>query len=74
VASIDEELVNDSDSDEYCALQISSSEESGDENDISDSRPGPSVDGFCKKKIVNQLFHSSQEIQQYNLLFKMEQI
>jgi hypothetical protein len=33
VASIDEELANDSD----------------DENDISDSGPGPSVDRFCKK-------------------------
>jgi hypothetical protein len=36
--------------------------------------PGPSVDGFCKKKIINQVFHFSQEIQQYSLLFKMEQI
>jgi hypothetical protein len=47
--SIDKELVNDSDSDEDCAPQISSSEESNDENDISDSGPSPSVDGFCKK-------------------------
>jgi hypothetical protein len=49
VASVDEELVNDSDSDEDCIPQISSSEDSDDENDISDSGPGPSVDGFCKK-------------------------
>jgi hypothetical protein len=41
--------VNDSDSDEDCVLQILSSEESDDENDISDSGPGPSVDGFCEK-------------------------
>jgi hypothetical protein len=73
VASVDEELVNDSDSDEDCVPQISSIEESDDENDISDSDPGPTVDGFCKKD-RNQVFHSSQEIQQYNLLFKMEQI
>jgi hypothetical protein len=65
VASIDEELVNDSDSDADCVPQISSNEDSDDENDILDSGPGPSVD---------QVFHSSQEIQQYNLLFKMEQI
>jgi hypothetical protein len=49
VASIDEELVNDSDSDEDCVPQISSSKESDDENDISDLGPGPSVDGFCEK-------------------------
>jgi hypothetical protein len=49
VASIDEELVNDSISDEDCVPQISSSEESHDENYISDSGLGPSVDGFCKK-------------------------
>jgi hypothetical protein len=62
VASIDEELANDSDSDAHCVLEISSSEESDDENDISDFGPGPSVDGFRKKD------------RQYNLLFKMEQI
>jgi hypothetical protein len=55
--------VNDSDSDADCVPQISSSEDSDDENDISDSSPGPSVDGFCEN-IVNQVFHSSQEIQQ----------
>jgi hypothetical protein len=49
VASIDEEFVNDSDSDADCVLEISSSEECDDENDISDSGPGPSLDGFCKK-------------------------
>jgi hypothetical protein len=49
VASIDEELANDSDSDTDWVPEISSSEESDDENDISDSGPGPSVDGFCKK-------------------------
>jgi hypothetical protein len=49
VASIDEELANDSDSDEDCVPEISSSEESDDENDISDSGADPSVDGFCKK-------------------------
>jgi hypothetical protein len=49
VASIDEELVNDSDSDEDCVPEISSSAESDDENDISDSSPGPSVDGFFEK-------------------------
>jgi hypothetical protein len=43
VASIDEKLVNDSDSDEDCVQQISS------RLDISDSDPGPSVDEFCKK-------------------------
>jgi hypothetical protein len=46
VASIDEELANNSDSDTDCVPEISSSEES-DGNDISDS--GPSVNGFCKK-------------------------
>jgi hypothetical protein len=50
VAFIDEELVNDSDSDADCVPEISSSEESDDENDISDSGLGPSVDGFCKKE------------------------
>ena len=49
MASIDEELANDSDSDEDCVPEISSTEESDDENDISDSGPGPRVDGFCKK-------------------------
>jgi hypothetical protein len=49
VASIEEELANDSDSDEDCVPEISSSEESDDENDISHSGPGPSVDEFCKK-------------------------
>ena len=49
MATIDEELVNDSDSDADCVPEISSSEESDDENDISDSGPGPSVDGFCEK-------------------------
>jgi hypothetical protein len=49
VASIDEELVNDSDSDADCVPEISSSEDSDDENHISDSGPGPSVDRFCKK-------------------------
>jgi hypothetical protein len=49
VASIDEELANDGDSDADCVLEISSIEESGDENDISDSGLGPIVDGFCKK-------------------------
>jgi hypothetical protein len=48
VASIDEEIVNDSDSDADCVPEISSSEYSDDEN-IWDSGPGPSVDGFCKK-------------------------
>jgi hypothetical protein len=37
------------DSDADSVPEISSSEESDDENDISDSGPGPSVDGFCKK-------------------------
>jgi hypothetical protein len=49
VASINEELANDSDSDADFVPEISSSEESDDENKISDSSPGPSVDGFCKK-------------------------
>jgi hypothetical protein len=49
MASIDEELLNDSDSDKDCVPEISSSEESDDENDISDSGLGPSVDRFCKK-------------------------
>jgi hypothetical protein len=49
VASVDEELANDSDSDADCVPEISSSEESVDENEISGSRPAPSVDGFCKK-------------------------
>jgi hypothetical protein len=40
VASIDEELANDSDSDADCVPEISSSGES-DENDISDSGSGP---------------------------------
>jgi hypothetical protein len=50
VASIHEELANDSDSDADFVPEISSSEESDDENDISGSGPGPSADGFCKKK------------------------
>jgi hypothetical protein len=41
--------MNDSDSDEDCVPQISSNEESDDENDISDLDPGPSVEGFCEK-------------------------
>jgi hypothetical protein len=45
---IDEELANDSDSDADCVPEISSTEESDDEN-ISDLGPVPSVDGFCKK-------------------------
>jgi hypothetical protein len=49
VASIDEELVNDSDSYADYILEISSSEESDNENNISDSGLGPSVDRFCKK-------------------------
>jgi hypothetical protein len=52
VASIDEELVNDSDSDEECVPEISSSENSDDENNISHPGGGgldPSVDWFCKK-------------------------
>jgi hypothetical protein len=49
VASIDEELANDSDSDADCVPEILSSEECDDENDISDLGPGPSVHGFCKK-------------------------
>ena len=49
MASVDEELVNDSDSDADCVPEISSSEKSDDENDISDSGPGPSVGGFCEK-------------------------
>jgi hypothetical protein len=49
VVSVDEELVNDSDSDADCVPEILSSEESDDEKDISDSGPGPSVDGFYKK-------------------------
>jgi hypothetical protein len=49
VASIDEELANDSDSDKDCVPEILSSEGSDDENNISDSGLGPSVDGFCKK-------------------------
>ena len=49
MASIDEELANDSDSDADCVPEISSSEESDDENDISDSGPGPSVHRFCEK-------------------------
>jgi hypothetical protein len=49
VASIDEELANDSDSDEDCVPEISSSEDSDDEKDISDSGLGPSVDGICKR-------------------------
>jgi hypothetical protein len=44
VASFDEELAKDSDSDADCVPDISSSEESDDENDISDSGPSPSVD------------------------------
>jgi hypothetical protein len=50
VASIDEELANDSDSDADCMLEISSSEESADENDVSDSGLGRSRDGFCRKE------------------------
>jgi hypothetical protein len=50
VAFIDEELVNDSDSYANYVLEISSSEDSDDENDISDSGLGPIVDGFCKKR------------------------
>jgi hypothetical protein len=50
VASIDEELVNDSDSDADCVPEIWSSEESDDENGISDLGLGPSVDGFCRKR------------------------
>jgi hypothetical protein len=49
VASIDEELANDSDSDADCVPEISSSEESNDENDSSDLGPGPRVDRFCEK-------------------------
>jgi hypothetical protein len=44
VAPIDEELANDSDSDTDCVPEISSSEESADENDVSDSGPGPGID------------------------------
>jgi hypothetical protein len=40
---------NHSDSDEDCVLEILSSKESDDENKISDSGVGPSVDGFCQK-------------------------
>jgi hypothetical protein len=49
VASVDEELANDSDSDADCVPEILSGEERDDENDISDSGLGPSVDGFCEK-------------------------
>jgi hypothetical protein len=49
VASIDEELANDRNSDADCMPEISSSEESADENDISDLGLGPSRDGFCRK-------------------------
>jgi hypothetical protein len=37
------------DSDADCVPEISNSEESDDEKDISDLGPGPGVDGFCKK-------------------------
>jgi hypothetical protein len=49
VASIDKKLANDSDSDTDCVLEISNSEDSADNNDISDSGPGPSINGFCTK-------------------------
>jgi hypothetical protein len=39
VASNGEELTNDSDSHVDCVLEISSSEECADENDVSDSGP-----------------------------------
>jgi hypothetical protein len=45
VASIDEELANDSDPDADCAPEIFS-EDSADENDIPDSGLSPSIDGF----------------------------
>jgi hypothetical protein len=48
VAFIDEELANDSDSDEDCVPEILSSEES-DENDISDSSLGRTVDRSSTK-------------------------
>jgi hypothetical protein len=56
VVSVDEELVNDSDSDADCVPEISSSEESDDEKDISDSGLGRSVDGFCKKDRQPSIF------------------
>jgi hypothetical protein len=49
VASIDEELANDRDTDADCVPEISSSEESDDENNILDSGLGPSAHGFCKR-------------------------
>jgi hypothetical protein len=49
VASIDEELVNDSDSDADGVPEILGNEESANENNISYLGPGPSVDGFCTK-------------------------
>jgi hypothetical protein len=72
VASIDEELANESDSDADCVPEISISEERADENDVSDWGPGPCIDGFVQK-IVNQVFPFSQEIQEYNLPFKIVQ-
>jgi hypothetical protein len=71
VATIDEELANDSDSDADRVREISSSEESDDENDIADSGPGPSVDGFCKtdRQPSIPLFPGNPAVQ---LLFKME--
>ena len=61
-----------SDSDADCVPEISSSEERADENDVSDSGPGPCIDGVVQK-IVNQVFPFSQEIQEYNLPFKIVQ-
>jgi hypothetical protein len=49
VASIDEEVANDSDSDADCVPEISNSEESADKNDILYSYLGPSIVGFCTK-------------------------
>jgi hypothetical protein len=49
MASTDEELVNDSESDTDCVPEILSCEDSADKNNISDLGPGPGVDGFCTK-------------------------
>jgi hypothetical protein len=48
LAVIEEEFANDSYSDAECVLELSSSEESASDSDISDT--GLSVQGFSKKR------------------------
>jgi hypothetical protein len=49
VAPIEKELANDSDSDADFVPEILCCEENADENNISESGPGPSVDRICTK-------------------------